>query len=160
MIEIDVCSLWKCGTFLPKTERTLHENVLYSVRETNAFCTKNQQFLLGNTNWNCIFRSAKASEWDAHPLRSTSRNASFKPNSSSHQTSMMREKLGFIGFSSCISGKTSSLGLMFDWLIMENKDINRLRLAHATQPSLYILDKITAILEIDIWEQLNGRNKQ
>ena len=39
---------------------------------------------------------------------------------------------------------------MFDWLIMENKDINRLRLAHATQPSLYILDKITAILEIDI----------
>ena len=69
---------------------------------------------------------------------------------------------------------------------MEGKDINRLKLvlvekrtakwlsgelgispvklskwcSNTTQPSLKILDKIADILEIDIRELLNGRNKQ
>ena len=70
---------------------------------------------------------------------------------------------------------------------MKGKDINRLKLvlvekkrtakwlsgelgispvtlskwcSHTTQPSLKILDKIADILEIDIRELLNGRNKQ
>ena len=71
--------------------------------------------------------------------------------------------------------------------MMEGKDINRLKLvlvekkrtakwlsgelgispvtlskwcSYTTQPSLKILDKIADILEIDIRELLNGRNKQ
>ena len=131
----------------------LHENVLYSARETNRFSWEIQTETVS-------FGVQRHRNGMLIPYVPHQGTLPLNQTAVPIKLPWWEKKLGFIGLSSCISGKTSNLVLMFDWLFMENKDINRLRLAHATQPSLYILDKITAILEIDIWERLNGRNKQ
>ena len=52
----------------------LHGKPTHSGRETNSFWLRNQLFLVGNTNWNCLLWSVRSSEWDAHSPPFATRN--------------------------------------------------------------------------------------